>query len=80
MAIADRAAADEGAGVAVVETAIAGRSVILLVVAVEDFETDGVQRPHLAAGGLVLAVDGFEAAAIGQAGKRLAHVRLDARQ
>ena len=74
MAVADGSAAGEGTGVFFAETAFAGRHVELVVVAVEHFEADDVQRPHLAAGGLVIAADGFQTTAIGQARVK-AHMR-----
>ena len=80
VAVADGPAADEVHGLVVAKTAVAGRRVEFAVVAVQHFEADGVQRPHHAARGLVIAAHGFQATAIGQAGEFLPHVRLDARQ
>jgi hypothetical protein len=80
VAVADGAAGDEIHRLVVAETPVAGRCVELAAVAVEHLEADGVQRPHHAAGGLVIAAHGFQATAIGQAGEFLARVRLDARQ
>ena len=80
MAVADGPAADEVDRFVVAESPVAGRRVEFVVVAVQHFEADRVQRPHLAARGVVVAMHGFQATAVGQAREFRPHVRLDSRQ
>ena len=80
MAVADGPAADEVDRFVIAKSPVAGRRVKFVAVAVQHFEADRIQRPHLAARGLVIAVHGFQATAVGQAGEFLPHVRLDPRQ
>src|ERR1017187_7467539 len=56
VAVADGPAAGEVNRMVVAKTPVAGRRVELVALAVQHFEANGIERPHLAAGGLVIAV------------------------